>query len=679
MPPKKRTATKTTTTTPMTDAQLKALIAQGVADALAERDADRSRNGDDSHDSGSDGRRRMPVARECTYNDFLKFQPLNFKGTEEVVGLTQWFKKLESVFHISNCTVACQINQRFQELALMCSRMFPEESDEVEKYVGGLPDMIQGSVMASKPKNMQDVIEFATELMDQKICTLAERQAKNKRKFEDTSRNNQNQQQPFKRHNVTRAYTVGPGHFKSNCPKLKNKNQGNQARNGNAVARDYGMGTVGTNPNSNVVTGTLSFHIFTLRLKTSRKRSDLKTYILEDLSGIPPTQQVEFPIILIPGDAPVARAPYRLAPSGMKELSDQLQELSDKGFIRPSSSPWGALVLFVKKKDGSFWMCINYRELNKLTVKNCYPFPRIDDLFDQLQGSSVYSKIDLRSGYHQLRTKQEHEDHLKLILKLLKKEELYAKFSNAPILALPAGAENFIVYCDTSHKGLGVVLMQKEECTVFTDHKSLQHILDQKELNMRQRHWLELPSAYDCKILYHPWKANVVANALSRKERIKPLRVQALVMTIGLDLPKKILKAHTEARKPENLDAEDVKAEHQKPFGLLVQPEISQWKWDNITMDFVTKLPRTSSGYDTIWVIMDRLTKFAHFLLMRENASMDKFARLYLKEVVTRHGIPVSIICDRDGRFTSNLWRAFQKALGTHLDMSIAYHPQTGG
>nr|GEX98068.1 putative reverse transcriptase domain-containing protein [Tanacetum cinerariifolium] len=120
----------------------------------------------------------------------------------------------------------------------------------------------------------------------------------------------------------------------------------------------------------------------------------------EDLPGLPPARQVEFQTDLVPGAALVARAPYQLAPAEMQELSTQLQELSDKGFIRPSSSPWGALVLFVKKKDGSFQMCINYRELNKLTVKNRYPLPRIDDLFDQLQGSRVYSKIDLRSGYH---------------------------------------------------------------------------------------------------------------------------------------------------------------------------------------------------------------------------------------------------------------------------------------
>ncbi|GJY34752.1 putative reverse transcriptase domain-containing protein [Tanacetum coccineum] len=134
---------------------------------------------------------------------------------------------------------------------------------------------------------------------------------------------------------------------------------------------------------------------------------DFLEVFLENLPGLPPTRQVEFQIDLVPGAAPVARAPYRLAPSELQELSTQLQELSDKGFIRPSSSPWGAPVLFVKKKDGSFRMCIDYHELNKLTVKNQYPLLRIDDLFDQLQGSNVYSKIDLRSVYHQLRVREE--------------------------------------------------------------------------------------------------------------------------------------------------------------------------------------------------------------------------------------------------------------------------------
>ncbi|GJT09898.1 putative reverse transcriptase domain-containing protein [Tanacetum coccineum] len=295
----------------------------------------------------------------------------------------------------------------------------------------------------------------------------------------------------------------------------------------------------------------------------------------EDLPGLPPVRQVEFQIDLIPGAAPVARTPYRLAPSEMQELSNQLQELTDRGFIQPSTSPWGAPVLFVKKKDGSFRMCIDYRELNKLTIKNRYPLPRIDDLFDQLQGSSVYSKIDLRSGYHQLRVKEEdipknslhnkildtmnfnqglHVEPAKIeavknwtspttpteVRQFLGLAGYYRRFIEAPILALPEGNDDFIVYCDASLQGLGAVLMQREKviayasrqlkpheenytthdlelgavvfalkiwrhylygtkCIVFIDHKSLQHILRQKELNMRQRRWLELLADYDCK------------------------------------------------------------------------------------------------------------------------------------------------------------------------------------
>ncbi|GJR69402.1 putative reverse transcriptase domain-containing protein [Tanacetum coccineum] len=255
-----------------------------VADALAERDASRSRDGDDSHGLGTSQRRQVPTQRECTYTDFLKCQPMNFKGTKGVIGLTQWVEKMESVFLISNCAIISQdvayampwttlkrmitdkyypkgeikklefeywnlkvrgtdlltYNQRFQELALMCDRMFPEESTKVERYVGGLPDMIHSSVKASKPQSMQEAIEFATEMMDKKMLLW-----------------------PNVKHrirgNLKILQRIQPNHtavtFRSAAPKLKNGNQGNRAGNGNAVARAYDVGSVGTNPNSNIVTG----------------------------------------------------------------------------------------------------------------------------------------------------------------------------------------------------------------------------------------------------------------------------------------------------------------------------------------------------------------------------------------------------------------------------------------
>ncbi|GKA58345.1 putative reverse transcriptase domain-containing protein [Tanacetum coccineum] len=490
-------------------------------------------------------------------------------------------------------------------------------------------------------------------------------------------------------------------HLKSKCPRLKNQNHNNQKeKEGNTCKNQIWKEKARRNSRHHtlsrkerikplrvlalVMTIGLNLPMQILNAQVeARKEENYGTKYLcgmikklkpradetlclknrKDLPGLPPTQQVEFQINLVPGAAPVARSPYRLAPLELQELSTQLQELSDKGFIRPSSSPWGAPVLFFKKKYGSFRMCIDYRELNKLTVKNRYPLLRIDDLFDQLQGSRVYSKIDLRSGYHQLRfreedilkaafrtryghyefqvilfgltnalavfmdlinrvckpyldkfvivfiddiliysnNKKEHEEHLKLILRLLKKEELYAKFSMCEfwLSKIPYFGD------------LRALIMHESHKSKYSIHPGSDKMYQ------------------DMKKLY--WWPNMKAEIATYVSKC--------------------------------LTCVKVKAKYQKLSGLLVQPVIPVWKWENVTMDFVTKLPKMSTRQDTIWVIVDRLTKSAHFLpikendsmenltrqyLKEENDSMEKLTRQYLKEVVMRHGVPVLIISDRD-------------------------------
>ncbi|GJR64549.1 putative reverse transcriptase domain-containing protein [Tanacetum coccineum] len=689
---------------------------------------------------------------------FDAINSFSIHGNKGAVGLIKWIKKTEMVFTVSKCIEANKVvfaAATFQDRALtwwnsqvatsgmevvtrktwakmkvMMTEEFcpPEEIQrmenelwnlrKIEAYVRGLFENIKGEVTSSELTTLNKAVRMAQTLMEQKVKARAEREVDNKkRKWENfqggsSSGGGNSNKQPRGSGARGQAYALRDGdqnlgpNMVTEPVKVDHSYEveltDGRVVSTNTILRGCALNLVnhlfeidlmpielGTFNviigmdwlvlhDAVIVCGKKEVHV-PLKKRTMVVKGDdvvekepaerrledvpviceFSDVFPEDFPGLPPSQQVEFEIELVLGAAPVARAPYRLAPSKMKELARQLQELSDKGFIRPSSSPWGASVLFVKKKDGSFLMCIDYHELNKLTIKNRYPLPRIDDLFDQLQGLSV-----TRYGHYEFqvmpfgltnapvvfmdlmnwvcksfldkfvivfiddiliysKNKEEHKEHLRIILELLQKEKLQGvhvdptkvealkswsalksptevrQFLGAPILALPEGSEDFVLYCDASFKSYGAVLMQREKviayasrqlrtheenyttydlelgavvfvlrlwrhylygvkCTMCTDHKSLQYILDQKEPNMRQRRWIELLSDYDCEIRYHPGKANVVADALTRKEREKPLRVRSLMLTDHKDLMQQILEAQVESLNEGNVKKENL-------------------------------------------------------------------------------------------------------------------------
>ncbi|GJV43893.1 putative reverse transcriptase domain-containing protein [Tanacetum coccineum] len=593
--------TMTITRSIMMPKAIEELINQCVAEALAAQEANRNIEhivrSENQINGGAEG--NVPVSRVSTYKDFLNYQPQNFSGNEGVVGLARWFKKMEMVLEEEDKI----------------------ESNEKRGYARSLP-------YCNKCK-----------LHHEGQCTI---RCSNYKKVGYMARDCKA---------VVAATTRGDP-----------VSHGKQAANGKARERAYALGGGEPNQDSNVVTG--MFLLYNRYASMLFDSSIDRSFVSTTFSSL------------------INIALTTLDYSYVVELADG-RVIESSAILR---------VCTLNLLDHLFNIDLMAVELGSFDVKNCYPLPRIDDLFDQLQGLSVCSNIDLRSGYHQLRVqedgnpntafrtryghygfqvmpfgftnasavfmdmmnrvckpyldkfmivfiddiliysknKEDHEEHLKLILELLKKEEFYAKFSKCEfwlsrvqflrnvidsegIHVDPAKIEsikdwaspktptkrNFVVYCDASHKGLGSVLMLNEKviayvsrqlkihkknyttrdlelgavvfalkmwrhylygtkCVVFTDHKSLQHILDHKELNMRQHRWLELLSDYDYKIRYYPGNANVVEDALSRKERINPLQVRALIMTIDLNLPSQILNAQAESIKEENVKEENL-------------------------------------------------------------------------------------------------------------------------
>ncbi|GJU84320.1 putative reverse transcriptase domain-containing protein [Tanacetum coccineum] len=700
---------ETTNTTSVTNAQLQEMINQGVTAALATRNSDRNTNGDDSYISGAGVRRTERTARK--FKNQVKFATCTLHS----VALTWWNTHVKTVGHDAAYGMPWKTLMK-----MMTDKYCPRnEIKKLEmeiwdlKRVKGSLRIPQGTLRTNNNNNRGNqvgggnaaakvyAVGHAGKNLDSNIMTgtflLNNRYAsilfdtRADRSFVSTAFSSQIDITPTA---LDHYYDV----------ELANEK----------IIR---LNTILRGCTLNILNHPFNIELMPIELGSSTLELDFLDVFPEDLSGLPPTRQVEFQIDLIPGAAPVARAPYQLAPSEMKELSEQLKELSDKGFTRPSSSPWGAPVLFVKKKDGSFQMCIDYQELNTLTVKNHYPLPRIDDLFDQLQGSSIYSKIDLRSGYHQLRVreedipktdfrtryghyefqvmpfgltnttsvfmdlmnrvckpyldkfiivfiddiliysknKQEHEEHLKLIFELLKKEELYAKFSmcefwipkvqflshvidSQGIYVDPTKIESIKYWASPKspmeiRQFLGLAgyyrrfikgflkitkpmtkLTQKKVMFEWDDKQETAfQLLKQKlcrseeadaleqkvgtcndgNLCLNSRSWLPCYGDLRTVIMHESHKSKYSIHPGSDK-MYQDMKKLYWWPNMKADIATYVSKCLTYAK---------VKAKHQRPSGLLVQPDIPQWKWDNITIDFVTKHPKSSQGYDIKGVV----------------------------------------------------------------------------
>ncbi|GJS55545.1 putative reverse transcriptase domain-containing protein [Tanacetum coccineum] len=774
--------TDPTTTTSVTQCLLQAHDRRGVNAVLASCAADP--NGDDSHTHQRLCKKNERTVRECTYQDFMKCQPIFFRGTEEVVNLTQWFERMETVFRISNCTVENQV--KFATCTLMGTALtwWNSHARTVTNDVAYAMTWLmlpEGDRKPMKGLNLDvpSVTSTITVLVHQNALTagnlvtwpgtvgagLRLQTTTTATTITTTTVTTTTQEPKGQIQMPLFALSVGLQALSGATALVEDKNTGMVAIEVSCLLKlelDYiapttliqveiKSGLVNiiscTKAQKYVLQGCHVFlaHITVKDTGDQSKKKQLQEVPIvknfpevfpEDLPGLPPTRQVEFHIDLVPGAAPE---------HGHLSMASQENErkwrINYKSFptslYKPSSSPCELPVLFVKEENGSLRMCIEYRQLNKLTVKNRYPLPRIDDLFDQLQGSSVYSKIDLRSGYHQLKVREEdisktafrtRYGHYEFQVMPFKQEarrasednigrhieeiELYAKFSKCEFLAPKKGMKILSYNIDASKEGFGaLLLMQREKCfsedletqSVWSsvrdhgDHKSLQHILIRRNETLRQRRWKEREPPLRVELSHDYWldlpkqiikmlrlkhetmktsrmrifEVMLIENAKYPEaistEKLEPrtdgnpcLNGQELVTcywrfadVIMQRIPKSKYSIHPGSEKMykdvkklywwPNMKADiatyvskcltcaKVKPNNKADLGLLVQPEIPQWKWDNYHRDFCHKASRSSQGVmNTIW-------------------------------------------------FASNFWRSLQKALGTSLDMSTAYHPQTDG
>ncbi|GJV32802.1 putative reverse transcriptase domain-containing protein [Tanacetum coccineum] len=865
----------------MTQAAIRKLVADRVT-ATLEAQAANMANTDNTTRP-----REAPMARQCSYKEFMSCQPINFKDCK--VNFATGTLTEEALSWWNSFTQPIGIEKAYKitwELATLCPTMVPDSEKMMEVFIGGLPRSIEGNVTASKPQTLEEAINIAQRLMDQVTKhTPMQVSSDHKRKFDDrrtfnnnnyrndnnnnyrnTNTNNcynNHQPQQNKRQETFRAYAatptenngytgnrplckkctlhhIGPCTIKCNiCNKVghltknyRNKgpttrsnllpvtvtchacgekghyaNQCRKTTNNNAQGRAYMLRDRNAHQNLNVVTGMflLNQHLARVLFDSGADKSFVSISLASKLNIPPITIDTFYDI-----------------------------KMADRNLVSTNNVFQGAILTLLNQpfksdlmpiKIGSFDVVIGMDWLSKYHARiicdeKVVHIP-IDGETLIIRGSSVYSKIDLRSDYHQLRVrdedipktafqtryvhyefqvmpfgltnapavlmdlmnrvckpyleiflivsiddiliyscnKEEHANHLRIILELLKKEKLYAKFSKCDFWIHIMQFLRHLIDIQGLHVDPAKIEAVKNWASPTTPTKIRQFLV----LAGYYQRFIEAPmlallEGNDDFVVYYD--VSHQADALSRKERIKPLRVRSLVMTIHPNLPSQILKAQTEALKEENIKAENlrgidkafemcldgtrciknrswlplfgnlrdlimheshkskysihpgsdkmyqdlkklywwpnmkaiineyvgkcltcfrVKAECQKPSGVLVQPEIPMWKWERITVDFITKLPKTSNGHDTIWVIVDRLTKSAHFIPTRETNSMETLTRLYIKEIVSWHSVPISIILDRDSHFTSRFWESLQSALGTQLDISTTYHPETDG